>query len=180
MISNAALILASFLSNAEARTIDVSFEEGDTSHALSRPETNREEKKPEGLASLDDEEGDSQENPSAIGESSKTDREGKKLEDLSVLNEKEMNLIENLSTPGEAFEADREGIKLGDLTSLEEEEEEDSVENLLPPSESSEPTGGGLRQIDAKYLNPTAPQPTVDLSWWERWYLTVKQWVFGV
>lgn len=163
------LTFVSFISYAEAVTIDVNFEEGETSSPLSRPEMKREEKKREDLPSLKEEGNDSKENLLPLGESSKPDREGKKLENLNSL-EEEKDSRENPLSSGESSESSQEEKKKEDLTSLEEEE--DSVESLLPPSESSDPAGGGLRQISEKYL---IPQPTPPLPWWERWY----KWIFG-
>jgi hypothetical protein len=179
MIFLTPLIFASFLSTAEARIVDGSFEEGEAvSPGFSRPETKREEKKQEDVISIKEDDSDLRESPLPSGDSLKTHREGKKLEDLSDLKEKESNLLENIHTTGDSLEVDREERKLGDLTSLEEED--DSQENLLPPSESSDPAGGGLRQIDAKFINPDVSQPPPLLPWWKRWYLAVKQWIFGV
>ena len=173
------LTFASILSNAEARMTDVNFEEGEsTSSTLARPETKREEKKQEALTSLKDEESDSQDNLSPSNESSKTDREGKTLGQSTSSQEEESDSNENSLSSGESSESSQEEKKREGLTSLEEEN--DSTENLLPPSESSDPAGGGLRQLDQKFLNPNVPQPTQDLPWWERWYLSIKQWMFGV
>ncbi len=161
----------SFISCAEAVTIDVSFEEGETSPPLSRPEMKR-EKKREDFPSLKEEGNDSKEGLLPSGEFSKPDREGKKLENLNSL-EEEKDSPENPLSSTESSESSQEEKKKEDLTSLEEED--DSIENLLPPSESSDPAGGGLRKINQKYLSPDGPQPTPPLSWWERLY----QWIFG-
>jgi hypothetical protein len=172
------LTFASILSNAEARMTDVNFEEGEsTSSPLARPETKREEKKQEALTSLKDEESGSTENLLPLGESSKTDREGKTLGQSTSPQEEESDSNENSLSSGESSESSQEERKREDLTSLEEEN--DSTENLFPPSESSDPAGGGLRQLDQKYLSPDVPQPAPSLPWWERWYLTVKQWILG-
>ncbi len=166
------LAFVSFISCAEAVTIDVSFEEGETSPPLSRPEMKREEKKREDLPFLKEEGNDSKESLLPSGESSKPDREEKKLENLNSL-EEEKDSPENPLSSTESSESSQEEKKKEDLTSLEEED--DSIENLLPPSESSDPAGGGLRKINQKYLSPDGPQPTPPLSWWERLY----QWIFG-
>ncbi|MBY0500619.1 MAG: hypothetical protein K2P93_01285 [Alphaproteobacteria bacterium] len=62
---------------------------------------------------------------------------------------------------------------------VSQELEDDPMASLRGSNESVDSIGGGLRQIDAKLLNPSVPPPTVQLPWWERWWLAVDKWIFG-
>jgi hypothetical protein len=62
---------------------------------------------------------------------------------------------------------------------VSQEIEDDPMASLRGSNESADSIGGGLRQINAKLLNPPIPPSAAQLPWWKRWWLAVDKWIFG-
>lgn len=62
---------------------------------------------------------------------------------------------------------------------VSQEIEDDPMASLFGSNESVDSIGGGLRQIDAKLINPSVPPSTAQLSWWKRWWIALDKWIFG-
>ncbi len=66
-----------------------------------------------------------------------------------------------------------------DTSKFPQEDAEEPSTFFFSDKMMGSPPGGGIRALDPKLLEPIEPSPILEMSWWDKLWISISEWLWG-